>query len=480
MCVTWIQGTLTVSRNAIYMGPRLKRLRRDLGLTQANMATDLEISPSYVALMERNQRPITADLLLKLAKTYRIDIAALADDGGEELAARMQAILREPMFSDIDLPQLDIADIATSYPGMAEAMLRLHTAYAEEQIALAQRRELGPQSGSGEGEAVSDPVGEARTFLAARRNCFPALDDSAQAVAEDGSGLDALVARLEKQHRLRVRFVDPEVMLGSLRWHDSHREQVFISRLLDHAARKFQLALQIALLEARREIDGLLAEGRFGSENARRLARRALANYWAAALMMPYRTFTRAARQYRHDIEMLSREFGASFEQVTHRLTTLQKPGEEGVPFFFLRIDRAGNVSKRLDGAGFPFARHGGACPLWNVHTANETPGRIVTQWLELPDGQRFFSVARTVTAGGGAYNVPVARRTVALACAAEHSPLLVYADGREDEQPTPIGVACHLCHRPHCIARAAPPIGRDMRPDDYRDTGLPFAFAGD
>lgn len=467
-----------MARNAIYMGPRLKRLRRDLALTQANMAADLEISPSYVALMERNQRPVTADLLLKLAKTYRIDIAALADDGGEELAARLQATLREPIFADIDLPSLDIADIATSYPGIAEALLRLHTAYGEEQLALAQQREVA--EGTGDAGALSDPVSEARNFLAARRNCFPALDDSAQAVADEASGLDALVARLTRRHGLRVRFVDPEVMLGSLRWHDSHREQVFVSRLLDHAGRKFQLALQIALLEARREIDRQLAEGRFGSENAHRLTRRALANYWAAALLMPYRPFARAARQYRHDIEALSREFGTSFEQVAHRLTTLQKPGEEGVPFFFLRVDRAGNVSKRLDGAGFPFARHGGACPLWNVHSACETPGRIVTQWLELPDGQRFLSVARTVTAGGGAYNAPIARRTVALTCAAEHAHLLVYADDRQGEEATPIGVACHVCHRPRCIARAAPPIGREMRPDDFRDTGLPFAFASD
>lgn len=466
-----------MSRNAIYMGPRLKRLRRDLGLTQANMAADLEVSPSYVALMERNQRPLTADLLLKLAKTYRIDIAALAEDGGEELAARLQAVMAEPIFSDIDLPALDIADIATSYPGMAEAMLRLHTAYGEERLALAERRDIDPDGGAA---AVLDPVAEARAFIAARRNCFSALDDSAQVLAEHGNGIDALIGRLEDHHGLRVRFVDPEVMLGSQRWHDSHRGQVFVSHLLDNAARKFQLAMQIALLEARSPIETELRKGRFSNDNSRKLVRRALASYWAAALLMPYRTFARAARENRHDVEMLAREFGTSFEQVCHRLTTLQKSGEEGLPFFFIKIDRAGNVTKRLDGAGFPFARHGGSCPLWNVHSAAETPGRIVTQWLELPDGQKFFSIARTVSSGGGAYNAPKALRTLALACAAEHAPLLVYADGRMDEQPTPIGVACHLCHRPHCIARAAPPIGREMRPDDYRDTGLPFAFASD
>lgn len=469
-----------MARNAIYMGPRLKRVRRDLGLTQANMAADLEISPSYVALMERNQRPVTAELLLKLATTYHIDIAALAQDGGDELNARLGALLKEPIFADIDLPSLDIADIATSYPGFAEALLRLYVAYSEERLELAQRREIAVTGSADAAGLPTDPVSEARHFLAARRNCFPLLDDSAAAVAESAPGLEVMVRRLEERHRLRVVFVEPDLILGAQRWHDMHRRQVLVSTLLDHVSRKFQLALQIARLEAGADVDRLVAEGRFTSDNARRMARQALFGYWAGALLMPYRPFVRAARRSRYDIELLSREFGASFEQVAHRLTTLQRIGEEGVPFFFLRIDPAGNVSKRLDGAGFPFARHGGACPLWNVHSAFQTPGRIITQHLELPDGERFFSIARTVAAGGGAYEAPSALRAVALACAEEHASALVYAERIAHDAPTPIGVACHLCHRPRCVARAAPPIGRDLRPDDYRDTGIPFAFAGD
>ncbi|MBS7670326.1 DUF2083 domain-containing protein [Croceicoccus sp. 1NDH52] len=476
-----------MARKALFMGPRLKRVRRDLGLTQANMAADLDISPSYVALMERNQRPVTADLLLKLATTYKIDIASLADDGGEELSKRLQATLKQPIFEDIDLPALDSADIATSYPGFAEALLRLHTAFTEEQMAHAQRREMA--SGESAPAAGNDPVGEARAFLAARRNCFPALDDHAAEVAqemaaaqsrEESVSTDALIARLARKHGQKVRFSDPELILGSLRWHDRHREQVLISNLLDNPGRRFQLALQIALLESRQVIQTQVLEGRFSGENARRLAQRALSGYWAAALLMPYRPFLRAARQTRHDIEALSRRFAASFEQIAHRLTTMGRPGEEGVPFFFLRVDRAGNVSKRLDGAGFPFARTGGSCPLWNVHGVFETPGRICPQWLELPEGEKFFSIARSVEAGGGSWDAPRATRAVALACAAEHAGHVIYSEGLNAEDPTPIGVACRLCHRPHCIARSAPPIGRELRPDDNRDTGVPFAFAGD
>lgn len=465
-------------RNATYMGPRLKRVRRDLGLTQSNLAADLEISPSYVALMERNQRPVTAELLLKLARTYRIDLAQLADDGIEELMARAQAVLREPMFADIDLPAVDISDVTTSFPGFAEALVRLHTAYSEGQLELAQRREAAP--GEGAGSLAPDPVAEVRNFLAARRNCFPLLDDSAARLAGSLNGFDAMARRISEAHRLEVQLGSPELMLGAVRWHSVHHRRVYISQLLDPAARTFQLAVQLAHLEAQDQVDAVLGEARFTSENAERLLRRTLNSYWAAALVMPYREFARAARKHRHDIDLLRREFGVSFEQVAHRLTTLQKPGEEGVPFFFVRIDRAGNVSKRLDGAGFPFARHGGGCPLWNVHACFSTPGEIVTQRLELPDGQRFFSIARTVSAGGGAFGSPRMLRAVALACAGDQAEHLVYADGTDAVPATLIGGACHLCHRPNCVARSAPPIGCSIRPDRYREAGAPFAFAGE
>lgn len=466
-----------MARKSIYMGPRLKRVRRDLGLTQTDMAEGLEISPSYVALMERNQRPVTADLLLKLAATYRIDIADLADGGTEELAARLRTVLKDPIFADIDVPAFDVEEIATSFPGFADALLRLHTSYGEEQLALAAIRE------SAHGTSAlppNDPVAEARNFLAAQRNCFPAIDRHAGEVAERIGGYEALVGHLEKRYALQVRDVDPDVILGASRWHDAHRNQVLLSRSLDHASRRFQLTVQLGLLEASEPIDRALNEGHFSTENARVMTRRALVNYWAAAFLMPYGAFLAAARRLRNDVEALGCEFVASFEQVAHRLTTLQKPGEEGVPFFFIRIDQAGNVSKRLDSAGFPFARHGGGCPLWNVHSCFATPGRILTQKIELPDGQRFVSIARSVVSGGGRHNAPRAFRAVALACSEEHAAAVVYADELKSAPATPIGVACRLCHRPHCIARSAPPIGRELKPDIYRETGVPFAFADD
>ncbi|OYX00164.1 MAG: XRE family transcriptional regulator, partial [Rhizobiales bacterium 32-66-8] len=375
------------NEHPVYMGPRLRRLRRELGLTQANMASDLDISASYVALLERNQRPLTADMLLRLARTYKMDMADLAGDGGADQTARLQAALKDPMFADIDMPPLETADVVTGFPGITEAFLRLHTAYREEHLALADR---GAEARTGgDGHDSSDPVAEARRFLAARRNNFPSLDDAgeqlAQAVATDGG----LAGRLKARHRLRVRRLPSEVMGGSMRRFDRHRDEVLLDDTLDTASQTFQLALQLAYLEMRSEIDAVLAEGSFATESGERLTHKALASYAAAAVLMPYGAFAQAAEKRRYDVEALARQFGASFEQTAHRLTTLQKPGHERVPFFFIRVDPAGNVSKRLDGVGFPFARHGGACPLWSVHQAFRRPREIITQWLELPDGQR-------------------------------------------------------------------------------------------
>lgn len=463
------------SERPVYMGPRLRRLRRELGLTQANMASDLDISPSYVALLERNQRPLTADLLLRLSRTYRLDLAALASDGGAETQARLQAVLKDPMFADIEVPGIEATDVVTGFPGITEALLRLYTAYREEQLALADRGAGAPAAATD----AADPVGEARRFLAARRNNFPGLDDAGAALATAVAEAGGMAAHLKARHRLRVRRLPPDVMGGALRRYDRHRDEVLLDDTLDAASQNFQLASQLAYLELGDALDQALAGASFASANGLALAKKALASYAAAAVMMPYAAFARAAERRAYDVEALGRQFGASFEQTAHRLTTLQKPGDERVPFFFLRVDPAGNVSKRLDGAGFPFARHGGACPLWAIHLAFRRPREVITQWLELPDGQRFFAIARSVTAGGGAWGSPRVERAIALGCRAEHAGRLIYTrDAPGPESATPIGVTCHLCHRPRCTARSAPPIGRTVLPDDYRRASAPFGFA--
>jgi XRE family transcriptional regulator, fatty acid utilization regulator len=458
----------------LYLGPRLKRLRRELGLTQAVMADDLAISPSYIALLERNQRPLTADLLLRLAKAYKLDVSELAADERDDYARRLADVLKDPIFAEIDLPALEVADVATSYPGVTEAMLRLHTAYMREQQALASYR-------GGAGGDAADPLGEARRFVAQRRNYFPAIDSKAESLAEEIEKLGGLqeggLAEYLRGQGLRVRLMPADIMMEALRRYDRHADQLLIDETLGPQARRWQMALHIAYTALRSEIAAVVRGASFSSETAAQLVRRALAAYGAAALIMPYDRFARAVDARAYDIEALSGQFGASFEQVAHRLTTLNRPGQERVPFFFIRVDAAGNVSKRLDGAGFPFAAHGGGCPLWTLHDCFRRPGEVLTQWLELPGGERFFSVARSVTSGGGGHGKPAVLRAIALGCTAEHAAKLIYARG---EQPaaTPIGVTCRLCNRATCTARAEPPLGREILPDDYRKTPEPFTFA--
>jgi len=459
----------------LYLGPRIKRLRRELGLTQQAMADDLDVSASYVALIERNQRPVTAELLLRLVRSYRLEMSDLAVDEHADHARRLNEVLRDPIFDDIDLPALEVADLAASFPGISEALLRLHGAYTREQAALADR---GPNNGADGGGP--DPVTETRRYLAENRNFFPGLDVRAEALAAAIAEAGDARAYLAKRHGIRTRDLPPQVMMGAIRRFDRHNQQLLLDDTLSLATRAFQVALQVAYSESRGDISAAVREAQLSSTTAQNLLRRILADYIAGAIVMPYDRFARVVEERAYDIAAIGRVFGTSFEQTAHRLTSLHKPGAERVPFFFIRVDAAGNVSKRLDGAGFPFASHGGSCPLWNVHSTFANPGRIMTQWLELPDGQRFFSIARTVYAGGGRLDRPVVERAVGLACSAEHAPKLAYAAGVDPRraEATPIGVSCRLCHRPACGARAHPPIGREILADDYRRGEVPFGFA--
>jgi predicted transcriptional regulator/transcriptional regulator with XRE-family HTH domain len=462
--------------NRVYLGPRLRRLRRDLGLKQVEMASDLDISPSYVALMERNQRPVTAEILLRLAKAYKIDFSEFTADAGQDLVAQLRLAARDAIFTDIDLNAVDIADIAHSFPGFAEALLRLYTAYKEEQFALADRRQHTTNDGR---PFEGDSIAAVRSFLAARKNFFPILDTLSEKLAGRVSQGGGLPAFLQNEHGFKVRRLPTEVMSGSLRRLDWHRKELLLNEALDHSSQNFQMAQQLAYLEFENEIASTVAEGNFESQNSERLAHRAIAAYCAGAILMPYAAFAKAVEARRYDIDSLARFFGTSFEQTAHRLTTLQKPGHERVPFFFIKVDVAGNVSKRLNSGAFPFARHGGGCPLWTVHQVFTSPRRVVTQWMELPDGQRFFSIARTVHSGGGSHGFPSVDRAIAIVCEARYADRLVYASEHpQTHKPTPIGIACQLCQRTECTSRAEPPIGRQVLPDNYRRTEAPFGFS--
>jgi predicted transcriptional regulator/DNA-binding XRE family transcriptional regulator len=455
-------------------------LRRKRALTQAEMAAELGVSPSYVNLVERNQRPISADLLVRLAQAYDLDLSALAGEGSDDLFATLNDAFSDPMFKRAGVTREDAHELAAGNPVLGEAVAALYRAWRNAQGELIEARASGRS-------ADADPVEEARTFLQANRNHFPALDEAGEAIASGadplrGGLIDVLVKRFDAAHRLRVRILPADVMAGALRRHNRHAGEIAISEALDQASRAFHLALQLVLLEQSPALDRVVNDASFQSDAGRRLARAALANYAAASILMPYARFHTAAEEFRYDIEALSRRFGASFEQATHRLTTLQRKGAEGIPFFFLRVDAAGNVSKRYSADVFPFARYGGSCPLWNVHDAFKTPRRIVTQIIELPDGDKYFSIARTVHGETAGYGSAKIDRAVALGCALKHAPRLIYAQGLNLETATaaPIGVNCRLCERPDCAARAHPPLRRMLVIDEHKRLATPFSFAFD
>lgn len=458
-------------QRSLFIGPRLRRFRRDLGKTQVVMAGELGISPSYVALIERNQRPVSAEVLVRLAEVYGLDVASFASEGPGALAGRLSEVLRDPLFEGIDVAPNEAADAAASHPGVVEALIRQYTAYQEGQLALAER---------GAGEPVDAPLEEVRAFLAARRNYFPVLDERAERLALDCDAAGGMVPFLKERHGLGFRRLPPDVMHGATRRLDYHRAELALSDTLDHATEKFQLALQLAYLELSDQIDAAMLEGNLSTDNARRIARRALGNYVAGAMLMPYGAFFAAAEARHYDVHALSRLFACSFEQTAHRLTTLQRKGATGVPFFFIRVDAAGNVSKRLDGGDAPFARHGGSCPIWSLHHAFRRPREILTEVLELPDGEKYFSIVRTVTAGEWGYGVRPVERAIALGCPLGEAYRLIYARDLDLKAgpSTPIGISCRLCHRADCTARAEPPIGRQLLMDDHRRLVAPFGFS--
>ncbi len=459
----------------LFAGGRVRRLRQGLGLTQSRMAGDLGLSVSYLNLIERNQRPLTAAVLLKLTDVYDIDIrqftSAEADQHAEDVAAALA-------LAGTSAGRADIRDFAQTYPDIAAALVRLAAARREAVEAA------GPAGAAG---SAPSPLARVRAHLLDRGNHFADLDSHAERLADElrlsGQALDAAVReRLRVRHGLNVRVLPWDVMPGQLRRFDLHNRQVLLSETLDGASRTFQLCVQLADLEARADIESEVAAAASrldGDQTASRLLATNLASYWAAALMMPYARFHAAAESLGYDMELLQARFSAGFEQVAHRLTTLQRPGARGIPFMLLKTDRAGQISKRFAAGRLPFASEGGRCPLWILHAAFEHPGRILTQVAALEGGERLFTIARTVRPQITPWGASRPAFAIALSCALDHARSLVYAGGLDLAAlgATPIGPACASCRRADCRQRSAPPAGLPLRIDIHARGLQPYRF---
>lgn len=469
------------SDRKLFLGGRLKRLRRELGLTQTRMAGDLGVSPSYLNHLERNQRPVTAGLLLRLASAYDIDLRSMTAEPDAGGAADLAEVLADPLFRDLMVPRHEVRQLVDDSPGVAEAMVRLYRAFTDARGRMTAG--LGAlEGGAGERASSADWV---RDYIQSHRNHFPDLDSAGESLAAElgapGWAFETeAVRRLGERHGVRVQTIPEEVMTPWLRRFDVHRSRLLLSEALEPQSRAFALAAQLALSELADRLTRLSEDSGAPDVSTRRLLKVALTNYAAAAIRAPYASFYGFAEANGYDVGRLAARFALSWEQAAHRLTTLSRPGARGVPFFLIRVDQAGNVSKRFAAGAFPFSRFGGSCPRWALHSVFRTPGRVTSQIVETPDGERYFTLsrttARTASTGGGDEQ----ELAIGLGCELKFAPKLVYARGLDLERPlvVEIGPTCAMCERPYCRERAAPPLARTLTVDDFGKSVSPFPFA--
>ncbi len=468
-----------------FMGVRLKRLREERQLTQAALAGRLGISLSYLNQLENNQRPLTVPVLLALNAAFGLDVQIFAEDDEARLISDLREALSDPALGET-IATAELRELALNMPAVGRVLVSLNQKYRralEQTAALAAR--LGEDRQAEATILPSTPFEEVRDFFYAQHNYFPVLDEAAEAMGARmqlriGQPMPALQTYLADHHGVSVVIdaVD-DLASGTQRRFDPQTRTLYLSPRLRPGQQAFQLGTQIAMLTLDNELRTLVEKAGLTSDDARGLARIGLANYFASALILPYTKFLAAAELRRYDIDLLGHQFGVGFETVCHRLSTLQRPGARGIPFFFIRVDRAGNISKRQSATDFHFSRVGGTCPLWNVYEAFASPGRILTQLARMPDERTYLWIARTVSHGRGGYGAPGKSFAVALGCDVRHAERIVYSQGLDTTDPssaTPIGVGCKVCERLACPQRAFPAIGRDLTIDDTRTRFAPYA----
>ncbi|WP_380873220.1 short-chain fatty acyl-CoA regulator family protein [Sphingomonas sp. DBB INV C78] len=458
-------------RHRLFAGAELRALRRQAGLGQGAMAQRIGISVSYLSQLENDDRPVTRKVADALARAFPIDWTGGAEDAGSRLAAMREA-MADPLFADLPRPEA-LHRAVDQQPDLATRFLRLHSAWRQTE----ERRQMEDEAisaGVGGGERL--PWEEVRDWFHLAGNYVDPIDRAAEALADEldaqplSEGMIAHV--LKKRHGVDLLSSDDEA--AAMRRFDAKRGLLTLGRALPPETRRFALAHQLALLEFRWPIALVSQQAELRSDEAQTLLAVGLANYAAGALLMPYGRFRETARALRHDIDRLGQRFGVSFEQACHRLSTLQRPGARGIPFFFCRVDMAGNITKRHSATRLQFARFGGACPLWIVHEAVAIPDRVLVQLAETPDGVRYVQMAKGLVKPSGSYARSPRRYAVALGCEVDHAAEFIYADGLDVANraaATPIGISCRLCPRPDCDQRAFPPSDRAILVDpDIRD----------
>ncbi len=455
------------------IGRTIRRIRTERGLTQQAFAVRLGISASYLNLIEHDQRGVTAALLIKMSETLAVDLATLSGSSERQLETQLREVFADPLLSEGPVSDAEIEQLAGGSPSAARAVLALYRA-------LRVARDDSGGIALPSGRRILLPTEEVRDFFNEHANHFPTLESAAEAMTAElavapSETNHAIAERLRRRHGISI-VVGP--LPGALRRYEPETRRLLVSEMLPRESRGFHLAFQLALLEARDAVDEMVAVAAPSSPESEALIRVAFLNYVAGSVLMPYAPFLEAAASLRHDMDALSARFGVSFEQACNRLCSLQRSGARGVPFFFLRVDPAGNVSKRFSAAGFPFARFGGTCPRWVAHSAFTTPGAIRVQVARLPDGATFLCFARAVTSPTSGWGEPAPVHVLAMGCDIGHAAELVYGDGLDLEAAAVgIGLSCRLCDRPDCRSRAFPPLEHRLALDPLTTSASPYQF---
>lgn len=456
-----------------FVGPQLRQLRRSHGETQARMAERLGVSPAYINLLESNQRSLSVQVLVAITETYGVDWKDLLRDGEENRIPELRAALRDPLFPD-DPPDLqELRGALDHAPRVVERFLQLyqsHTALTDRLNRMAGKGQTADLLTMSPETAIHDVFRENGNYF-----------DPLERVAEDfrgriGGSADDMYASMKRFLRIEMgltaQVVAPEEMPDTLRLFDRDAGDVFLSQALDHTNRVFQLAHVLGLLVCADHVEDIVKKSPIKDPDTKALLAVELTNYFAGALLMPYDAFLSQAEATRYDLDRLTAAFGVSFEQVCHRLTTLQRDGRKGVRFFFLRADRAGNVTKRFNATPFTLAERGGSCPVWDIQRALRTPGVISPRFVELPDGAQFFTLCRSTDRPVFNRGTQDRRLAVAVGCSRSDADKLCYAEtfNMSDEDVFhPIGISCHVCPRKACSQRAHQPLNIQLGLDANR-----------
>ncbi|WP_282606308.1 short-chain fatty acyl-CoA regulator family protein [Pelagibius sp. Alg239-R121] len=456
-----------------FVGRQLRQLRQERNETQTDVARTLGVTPAYINMLENNQRSLSVKMLMALSDAYHLDWKELVRDDSPNLLADVRNVVQDPIFGS-EPPDLHELRAAVEHsPRLVNCFVQL---YKNHRTAVEKVMRQGEAQNRSDLVAMS-PEATIHDFFRNHSNYFHTLEEAAERLRRnEPCGTHDVYAtlkkRLQSKHGIAIQTQSVEAMDQTLRIHDRENSLLILSEALDHQNRVFQLIHVICLLEMDDLLNDLTKGSGIRSDAGHARCRVELANYFAAAYLMPYEAFLQKAEKTLYDVDRIAAAFGVSFEQVCHRLTTLQRPGATGVPLFFLRIDKAGNVTKRFNATSFNLAEYGGACPVWNIHTAFRTPGVVLPQFVELPGGEKFFTISRTTDRPVYSRETQNHRLAVALGCEFQYADRIGYASSfnlRDQNLFNPIGINCYLCPRKACSQRAHQPFFVELPIDPNR-----------